>query len=905
VFALAEIGAYPPSFTVTLTPNTLLGPYKIVSLLGTGGMGEVYRALDTRLDRTVAIKVLPKHLSEQSSVRERFEREARAISSLTHPHICALYDVGREDGIDYLVMEYLEGESVADLVARGALPTDQVLRYGIEIADALDKAHRQGLVHRDLKPGNIMLTKSGAKLLDFGLVKYTSPEEVGPLTNLPTQNRPLTEEGTILGTFQYMAPEQLEGREADARTDVFAFGAVLYEMTTGRRAFRGSSKASLIAAIISGSPEPMSVVQPLTPPALARVVQVCLAKDPDERWQSAHDIAEELRWIAEAGSQAGVASVVMSRRRNRERLWSAVAAVTSIAAIASGVMLWKARSGSPPSLHASIVPPPGVMLQTLGPFTASLTLSPDGKYLTFSAQTVSAQTGERKSNLWLNGLESGETRPIPGTEGGFGPFWSPDSQSLAFFANGKLKRVDISGGPAVTIAAAPDGRGGSWNGDGVILFEPYWRDPIYRVSANGGVATPVTKVDEAAGETTHRWPLFLPDGKHFLYLAGNHRETESALNAVYVATLGSRGRRLLLRARSNLVLCGNELLFVRDQYLLAQRLNLKDATLVGEPVRIAENVTEDAGFFRAAFAASDDGTLAYVASGSELQVPLLSFDRAGHASEVAPSAPVFGPVSGLRTSPDGKRLAVSIGATPDIWIYDLVRGSRTRFTTDPMDDYRPVWSPDGKQIVFSSDRNIGESLFIKDVDGFARERPLQAMKDHFMIADDWSPDGRFVAATVEDSKNPGATDIWIVPMAGGQKPYPFIATEFEEDYPLFSPDGKWLAYLSNESGKAELYVVPFPGKGERHQLSNGGVRLGRTPNVTWPAKGHEILYVTRDLTVMSVAVTNGQFGNPQPLYKLPAPSTAIDSFDGQHLLAAINEQKESPPITLITHAIHF
>ncbi len=322
---------------MTLTPNTRLGPYQIVSLLGTGGMGEVYRALDTRLDRTVAIKVLPRHLSEQSSVRERFEREARAISSLTHPHICALYDVGREDGIDYLVMEYLEGESVADRVTRGALPTDQVLRYAIEIADALDKAHRQGLVHRDLKPGNIMLTKSGAKLLDFGLVKYTSPEEVGPLTNLPTQNRPLTEEGTILGTFQYMAPEQLEGREADARTDIFAFGAVLYEMTTGRRAFRGSSKASLIAAIISGAPEPMSVAQPLTPPALARVVQVCLAKDPDERWQSAHDIAEELRWIAEAGSQAGVASVVTSRRRNRERLWSAVAAVTSIAAIASGV----------------------------------------------------------------------------------------------------------------------------------------------------------------------------------------------------------------------------------------------------------------------------------------------------------------------------------------------------------------------------------------------------------------------------------------------------------------------------------------------------------------------------------------------------------------------------------------
>ena len=518
-----------------LTPNTRLGPYEIVSLLGSGGMGEVYQALDTRLDRTVAIKVLPHHLSADPSLRERFDREARAISSLTHPHICALYDLGHEEGIDYLVMEYLEGESLADRVTRGALPVEQVLRYGVEIADALDHAHRQGLIHRDLKPGNIMLTKSGAKLLDFGLVKFQSPDEVGKLTSLPTENRALTQEGTILGTFQYMAPEQLEGRDADARTDIFALGAVLYEMATGRRAFQGASKASLIASIISAMPEPISSVQPLTPPALERVVQVCLAKDPDRRWQSAHDIAEELRWISEAGSQAGVASVVVTHRRNRERLWLGSAAIGTVIAIVLGAMLWKARRVEPRSLHASFVPPPGVSLSVNDNDASSLTISPDGRYLTFCGVTA-----DSRKSLWLDRLDTGEMKPLAGTEKGFAPFWSPDSRSIGFFSFGKLKRIDVSGGPAVPLADAPDGRGGSWSRDGVIIFAGYWRDSIHRVSANGGAVTTVSRVDEEHGETTHRWPIFLPDGKRFIYLAGTHRAgAESELNAVYLGSLDS------------------------------------------------------------------------------------------------------------------------------------------------------------------------------------------------------------------------------------------------------------------------------------------------------------------------------------------------------------------------------
>ncbi len=880
-------------YTLPLTPNSRLGPYEVLSLLGSGGMGEVYQAKDTRLDRTVAIKVLLKHLSSDSSLRERFDREARAISSLTHPHICALYDIGHQDGLDYLVMEYLEGESMADRVARGPLPVDQVLRYGIEIADALDKAHRQGLVHRDLKPGNIMLTKLGAKLLDFGLVKYTTTEELGQLTNLPTENRPLTQEGTILGTFQYMAPEQLEGREADARTDIFAFGAVLYEAATGRRAFHGASKASLIASIISGNPEPISVVQPLTPPALERVVQVCLAKDPDDRWQSAHDIAEELRWISEAGSQAGVASVVISRRKNRERLWLTAAIVVSLAAIALGGMLLKARSVVPRSLHASFVPAVGVSMSISQNDAASLTLSPDGRYLTFSGET-----SDSKKSLWLDRLDTGEMKPIIGTENGYGPFWSPDSRSLGFFAGGKLKKIDVNGGPAIALADAADGRGGTWSRDGIILFAGFWRDAIHRVSASGGAVTVVTRVDEEHGETTHRWPLFLPDGKRFIYLAGTHRAgTESELNGVYLSTLGSPGRKLLLRARSNVVLSGDYLLFVRNQYLLAQKFDMAKESPTGEPIRLAENVAEQLGFFRAVFGASDDGTLAYATGSASTKQRLLIFDRTAHSEQLAPPDDYLD--GGLRLSPDGKRLAMVLGDPPDIWILDIARGARTRFTSHPMSDFLPTWSPDGKQIVFASDRRVGDELYIKRVDGLTQEQPFKSVKEGMLVPEDWSSDGRFIAAQLLDAKNPDGTgDIWIVPATGDAKPYPFIATEFKERAPLFSPDAKWLAFTSDETGKDELYVVPFPDRGEKRQLSTTGVTY-----FVWPPKGHEILYTTLDQTLMSIDFSHGQFGDPKPLFKFPALPVAFDSIDGQKIIVALPEKHEGAHVSIVTNAL--
>jgi predicted Ser/Thr protein kinase len=523
---------------MTLAQGTRLGPYEILASVGAGGMGEVYRARDTRLDRTVAIKVLPSHLSSNPEIRQRFDREARTISSLSHPHICALHDVGHQDGIDYLVMEFLEGETLTDRLSRGALPAEQVLRYSIEIADALDKAHRQGIVHRDLKPGNIMLTKSGVKLVDFGLAKLAA---AGPANTsvsiLPTQaGMNLTQEGTILGTFQYMAPEQLEGKEADARSDIFAFGAVLYEMATGKKAFSGKSQASLIASILSAEPPPISSVQPMTPPALDRVVKTCLAKDPDDRWQTAHDVMLQLKWIAEGGSQAGVPAPLVARRRGHERLAWGVAAVLAVSTIALAAVQLARPRAAVRVVRSSLLPPEKTTYHFIGDAAGPPAVSPEGLQIAFTARDSSG-----KSLLWVRSLDSPVPRAVAGTEDAMYPFWSPDSKFIGFFAGGKLKKIEASGGPAFALCDAGDARGGTWNKDGVIVFEPHFRDPLFRVPATGGKAAPVTKFDESRRETTHRFPFFLPDGSHFLYLAGSHAVgTESELHAIYLGSLDGK-----------------------------------------------------------------------------------------------------------------------------------------------------------------------------------------------------------------------------------------------------------------------------------------------------------------------------------------------------------------------------
>jgi eukaryotic-like serine/threonine-protein kinase len=859
-------------------------------------MGEVWRGRDTRLERSVAIKVLPAEFAENAQLKLRFEREAKTISQLNDPHICTLYDVGHENGSTYLVMELLEGESLADRLAKGPLPIEQVLRYGVQIAAALDKAHRAGIVHRDLKPGNIMITKSGTKLLDFGLAKSTA----AVLTlDGATQQKLVTQEGTILGTFQYMAPEQLEGLEADARTDIFAFGALLYEMATGRHAFEATTRTSLIAAIVQSEPKPISQIQPLTPPAFEHVVKKCLAKDRDDRWQSAHDIAEELKWIGEAGSQAGVAAPLITRRKVRDRTLVAVTVLALALAAVLGVRLWTTRTGTPKSVRAAIVAPPDHQLEYSRLDSAALTVSPDGRYVTFAASD-----GNGKWSLWLRPIDSTKAQEMVETGGGAAPFWSPDSRSIGFFSAGKLKRIDINGGPAVAIADAPDGRGGTWNRDGVILYAPSWRTPIYRVASSGGATHPVTTIDEKRGETTDRWPWFLPDGKHFLYLAGSHRVANSSdLNAIYLASIDSTERTLLLRARSNVIYVPGYILFVRDKFLLAQPFDDRKLKLGGDPIRVAEDVTYDSGFFRAAVGASTEGTLAYCTGSSIDTTQLAWYDRTGKrlssvGSPLAWLQTKYHRYQAIRFSPDQTHVALDTGDTSDIWILDLARDTRTRFTSDPMNDASPVWSPDGKRIFYTNDRDVLGAVYEKPTNGLGRET-LLLKANKLLTPTGISADGKFLAIDAVDPSNPeSAFDVWVLPLTGKDaKPIPFIETEFSDSTGQFSPDGNWLTYISDETGRPELYAVSFPTRAEKRQLTNQGA-----VGYMWRGDGREIVYGAPDHSLMSIAVNGNNFSAPKLLFKPTIPIVTGDILrDGSRLLVAESLHKETLPITLVTN----
>src|SRR6476661_994588 len=586
---------------MALATGTKIGPYEIIAPIGAGGMGEVYRARDTRLERTVAIKVLPDHLSKSEDVRQRFEREAKTISQLSHPHICALHDVGREGETEYLVMEYLEGETLADRLLKGSLPLEQTLRYGMQIADALDKAHRLGIVHRDLKPGNVMLTKSGVKLLDFGLAKFQAAardKQLSGVSVLATEaqaSQPLTERGTVLGTFQYMAPEQLEGGEADARSDIFAFGALLYEMATGKKAFSGKSQASLAGSILRDDPTSITEISPMMPPALNRVIKTCLAKDPEDRFQTAHDVKLQLQWVAEGGSQAGVPAPVAARRKSRERLAWGVAAAGLLAAAALGFGYVRRAPVPPRAVRFEVPAPEGVSA------IDAPRVSPDGRYLAFSATD-----SEGKPRIWVRPLNAIAAQPLNGTEGTTRPFWSPDSRFLGFMAEGKLKKIEVTGGPAQKICDAPTGADGSWGSEGVILYDGTGKDPIHRVLAAGGSPTVAAKADTKEGEVG--WPEFLPDGRHFLYMSIGSKPEDSTYR---VGTLDSTDSKPFAPAQTLLTYSPpGYLLFVRDKTLVAQRFDPKALKTQGEPVPLAEHIgTDSVGL--ATFSVSRDGTLAY------------------------------------------------------------------------------------------------------------------------------------------------------------------------------------------------------------------------------------------------------------------------------------------------------
>jgi Tol biopolymer transport system component/predicted Ser/Thr protein kinase len=868
---------------MTLSPGTRLGPYELVAPVGAGGMGEVYRAKDTRLDRTVAVKVLPAHLSSSAESRQRFEREAKTISQLSHPHICALYDVGNQDGVEFLVMEYLEGETLSDRLLKGPLSFEQVLRYGIEIADALDKAHRQGIVHRDLKPGNVMITKSGVKLLDFGLAKAVAPvgrTSGSSLTALPTQaGSNLTQEGTILGTFQYKAPEQLEGKESDARTDIFAFGCVLYEMATGRKAFSGKSQASLISSIMGSQPPPVSTVAPMTPPAFDRVVRTCLAKDADDRWQTAHDVMLELKWVAEGGSAAGLPAPVVAKRRNRERLWMAATAVLAVAVV---TLVARTLLGPAPptrTVRLSLAQPAYAPYESVH----SMAVSPDGQRIAFVGVT-----SDDKRSLWVRDLDTLQPRPLAGTEGSERPFWSPDGRFLGYFSDGKLKKIDASGGPPQVLAAAPFGSGGTWNRDGVIVFEPSVFDPLYRVPATGGAAVPATRLGPR--EEGHRWPSFLPDGRHFVFLA-DARRTED--HRIKVGSLDSLESRDLLGAVSNVAFASpSHLLFVRAGSLLAQPFDVKHLRLAGEPVVVGNVIAETGvGNHEFKFSASQNGVIAFASVNPNSH--LVWLDRNGRQLGTVGDPVRRGvfEVSPRRDQAAYEQLDAD-GRNADLWVLDLARGITTRFTFDPGSDFSPVWSPDGGRIIFGATRKEFEDLYVKSAAAGAPEELLLSSGDD-KSPTSWSPDGRHIL--FENYTSQGI-DLWLLSLEGPPKAKPFIQTPFDETKAVFSPDGRRVAYVSEESGRGEIYVCGFPDRSNRRQISTGG---GARPR--WRADGRELFYGARGGKLIAVEVgANGEFGAPRELFQVRGARDYAVAPDGQKFLVDVGlEDPATAPATVV------
>jgi len=805
---------------MALSTGTRLGPYEILDAIGAGGMGEVYRARDTRLERIVAIKTLPAHLSCDPIRKQRFEREAKTISGLNHPHICVLYDVGSQDGVDYLVMECVEGETLAQRLEKGPLPLEQVLKYAPQIADALDKAHRAGIVHRDLKPGNIMLTAAGAKLLDFGLAKAAAPFVSGATLTAAVPSTPVTQEGTIVGTFQYMSPEQVEGKELDGRSDIFSLGAVLYEMLTGQKAFQGKSQLSVASALLEKDPEPITSLQPLTPPALDHAIRRCLAKDPEERWQTARDLMLELKWIAESGAQ-GALTPAMGQKKSGERLLAAAAIAGALAAILFAALYWSRAPEKARIVRSYVKAMPNSSF-VLTPQQGGFAISPDGLRLAYVAQNA-----DGKALLWVRPLDSLEAQALAGTEEPSFPFWSPDGRYIGFFAAGKLKKIESSGGPPLTLCDAPNARGGAWNQDGVILFAPSLNVPLHSVSASGGTPIPVTTLDPSKGVTTHRWPQFLPDGRHFLYVAGTPlTPRENPTNAIMVGSLDSKESKLLLHAHASAQYVSGQILFLRQSTLMAQPFNVKRLEFTGEASPIADPVDEAELTLYSMFSAAENGLLAYMEGTSSASRELLWMDRSGRKVGEVPGADTY---MSPRISPDGKRILYTLVAPwYEVWSYDMSLGVKTRLTFGTGSGrahLSAVWSPDGQRIAYMSIRAGKWGLYEKAADGSGNEEVLMEDTQSIKYMNDWSPDGKYLAF---QQALQGVNEIWLLPLTGERKPIPFLQSQFTANLSSFSPNGKWLAYCSTESGEQKVYVVPFPGPGGKWQVSPaaGATRAG-------------------------------------------------------------------------------
>ena len=878
-----------------LTNGTKLGPYEIISPLGAGGMGEVYRAKDSKLGRDVALKVISEQFANDAERMARFEREAKVLASLNHPNIATIHGFEQSSGTSFLVMELVPGETLHERIKQdGAVPIEEALAIAKQIAEALEAAHEKGIIHRDLKPANVKVTPEGkVKVLDFGLAKAfagdASTEDMG---NSPTLSRAATMQGVILGTAAYMSPEQARGKAVDKRTDIWAFGCVLYELLTGKPAFYGEDITEILASVVKSEPD-WTALPPNISPSIRVLMQRCLRKDRRQRTPDAAILRIEIEDAIAAPKDAGISSAAAVTKGWRERVaWAVAAGVLALTTIAFALGFVLRAPKAPEAIRFFVSPPDTWNLMGAGTLTTGpISVSPDGHRIVFLAASA-----DGKSMLWVRSLDTLSAQALAGTEGALRPFWSPDSRFVGFFASGKLKKIDVSGGPPITLCDAPEVLGGTWNREGVIVFSPAQSSALQRVSAAGGIPTAATVLGQ--GETVgHRMPFFLPDGRHFLYRAS---KAGGVGGPIYVASLDSPERKLLLNSdSSNVQYAQGHLLFLRETTLMAQPFDPRRLTLTGEAFPIAEQIQTQGNPPAGIFSASENGVLAYQTGSSMDGFRLTWFDRSGKQIGILGDPAIYGD---LELAPDGKRASVSIsdGKGRNIWIYDVARSLKTRYTFDAANDAPLIWSPDGSRVVFSSNRKGHFDLYQNVSDGSGTEAPL--LEDNLEKGPgSWSPDGRFILFAT--SGGSAGNNLFVLPLTGERKPVPFLKTQFNESYGRFSPDGRWVAYRSNESGMYEIYVAPFPGPGGKRQISTGG---GNWPR--WRRDGTEIFYFAPDNKLM-VAAVNGkgssfEVGAVKPLFdthvfnglRYPYDVTA----DGQRfLLSTVPGQVSSAPITVV------
>lgn len=888
---------------MSLASGTNLGPYEIQAPLGAGGMGEVYRARDTRLDRTVAVKILPQQLSNDPVRKQRFEREAKTISGLNHPHICVLYDVGRQDGIEYLVMECIEGETLAKRLEKGPLPLDQALQLGAQIAGALDKAHRQGIVHRDLKPGNIMITPAGAKLLDFGLAKPTGPALSNPLdgaTMTAAPSSPVTEQGVIMGTFHYMSPEQVEGKEVDGRSDLFSLGAVLYETVTGKRAFEGKSPLSVASAILEKEPQPISAIKPVLPAALNRCIARCLAKDPDRRWQNAGDLAIELRWIAEDAPVDPSTERVQPAARYHPMGWILAALFLVLVTAAGAAWLWFPRATTIPRVtRFAVTLPPGEILGGSWYWYRSIALSPEGSRIAY----VATQNGA--SQMYLRSLDDFTARPIAGTEGADTPFFSPDGQWLGFIADQKLQKVPVAGGSPVVIASVSGvGRtyGAIWTKDDEIYFGAEPPRGLLKVSAMGGTPQPLTKLDSARQETDHRYPELLPGGRVLLFTVRNASEPSFDEADIAAVNLATGQRHMLVSGGTDAHYVSGHLIFLRRGVLLAAPFDPTKLEVTGAATPVVENVVENPRIGGGQFSVSRDGSLVYIPGGVSFgEHELVLVDKNGNVRPLTATKRAYEDFS---ISPDGRFIATTIeGPVTDTWIHDIARDSETRFTYG-VEHRDPAWTPDGKRVTYSGYKDGQYALLTKAVDGSSGEEVVVSSA-YPVFPWFWSPDGKTLLYNIFDPDQ--GDQVLLKPVTGDSRR--LVQSPFQVEFASWSPDGRSIAYNTDESGRQEVYVVSFPGAGNKTRISSDG---GMHP--LWAPSGRELYYraapsmeslsaraFTEHVRVMAVPVeTSPTFkaGTPRMLFQGPYFSSGHDYAvmpDGRGFIMIRESESQSGP----------